>query len=136
MLSIADHVSGIHLPDWSKLVINPFWRCCVPFFKLSYWSSFMLVSLVVLELRLFFFRDWPEIWKSEIPPSEFSPIFGDWDKLGVPSLAQFFVIKSYYMLQGYSFYAFWVIKGKPTWGVKLTPATQIMVKSSLLSQNI
>ena len=32
--------------------------------------------------------------------------------------------------QGYSFYRLWVVKGKPTRGVKLTP-TQILVKNHL-----
>ena len=32
--------------------------------------------------------------------------------------------------QGYSFYRFWVIKGKPAGGVKLPPFTQIRVKEN------
>ena len=35
----------------------------------------------------------------EIPPSEFYPISGDWDELGIPNLARMFLIKCYYMLQ-------------------------------------
>ena len=57
--------------------------------KFSYWSKFQIKSLLVLELYQFLFiRDWPEILKSEIPSSEFSPISGDWGKLGIPNLAQ------------------------------------------------
>ena len=37
--------------------------------------------------------------KSEIPPSDFCPMSGDWDKLGIPNLAQMFLIKLYEMLQ-------------------------------------
>ena len=68
----------------------------------------------------FFIRDWPEIWKSEIPPSEFRPISGDWGKLGLPNVARISRINCNKILlnvakcQGNSFYRFWVIKGKPT----------------------
>ena len=52
-------------------------------------SNFMTISLLVLELRQFsFIRDWPEILKSEILSSEFCQISGDWDKFGIPNLAQ------------------------------------------------
>ena len=37
--------------------------------------------------------------KSEKPSSDFCPIYGDWGKLGIPNLAQMFLIKSYWMLQ-------------------------------------
>ena len=44
--------------------------------------SFMSLSWLVLELWLFsFIKDWPEIRKSEIPPSKFCPVSGDWGKL-------------------------------------------------------
>ena len=46
-----------------------------------------------------FIRDWPEIWKSEIPPSEFCPTSGDWGELGIPNLAQTSQTKCYWMLQ-------------------------------------
>ena len=62
--------------------------------------SFMSISSLVLELWQFsFIRDWPEIRKSEIPPSEFCPISGDWGKLGIPNLARMSLIKYYWMLQ-------------------------------------
>ena len=51
--------------------------------------SFMSMQLLLLELWQFFFiKDRPEIQKSEIPPSEFCPISGDWGKLGKPNLAK------------------------------------------------
>ena len=63
-------------------------------------SSFMSISLLVLELWQFsFIKDWPEIWKSELPSSGFYSIFGDWGELGVPNLAQMFLMKCYWMLQ-------------------------------------
>ena len=41
--------------------------------------SFMSVSVLVVELWQFLFiRDWPEIKPSEITPTEFHPISGDW----------------------------------------------------------
>ena len=80
--------------------------------------SFMSISSLVLELWQFsFIRDWPEIQKSEIPPSAFCPISGDWDELWIPNLTKMFLIECYWMLKnsgGYSFYYFRVIKGKPT----------------------
>ena len=49
--------------------------------------SFMSISSQVLELWQFpFTRISPEIRKSEITPSEFCPISGDWSKLGIPNL--------------------------------------------------
>ena len=82
--------------------------------------SFMSISSLVLELWQFsFIRDWPEIQKSEIPPSEFCPISGDWSQLWIPNLARMSLIESYWMLrynQGYNLYRFWVIKRKPTGG--------------------
>ena len=57
----------------------------------------MSISSLVLELWQFtFIRNWPEIQKSEIPPSDFCPISGDWGELGKPNLAW---IKFYLMLQ-------------------------------------
>ena len=62
--------------------------------------SFMSISSLVLELWQFFFiRDWSEIRKSEIDPSEFCSISGDWVKLRIPSLARMSLIKCYWMLQ-------------------------------------
>ena len=81
--------------------------------------SFMTISSLVLELLQFsFIMDWPEIRKSEISLSEFCPISGDWGT-NVSNRKLLNAGK----FQGYSFYRFWVIKGKPTWGeVKLHPS--------------
>ena len=55
---------------------------------------------MVLELwQSLFIRDCPEIRKSEIPLSEFCPISGDCDKLGIPNLPRTFLTKCYRMLQ-------------------------------------
>ena len=71
--------------------------------------SFILISLLVLELWEFsFIRNWPEIRKSEIPPSEFFPIYGYWGKLQIPHLARMSLIKGYLMLQNTRVTAFTV----------------------------
>ena len=82
--------------------------------------SFMSISLMVLELWQFsFIKDWPEIQKSEIPPSEFCLISGDSSKFGIANLAPMILIKCYWMLQNDCFS---VIKGKSTKGrVKISP---------------
>ena len=66
--------------------------------KLFTGPSFMSISSLVLELWQFsFIRDWPK--NSEIPRSEFCPIPGDWDGLGIPYLARMSLMKCYLMLQ-------------------------------------
>ena len=78
--------------------------------------SFMSVSSLVLELWQFtFIRDWPENQKSVIPPWVL-PIW----RLGRVRDTKFGTDVPIEMLlnaakcQGYIFYCFWVIKGKPT----------------------
>ena len=101
-------MSGIRPPDCSKLAKNPkndndvtifwhdvnikfFWRCFLSLVKFS--------SSLVLELWQFsFIRDWPEIRKSEIPPSELCPRSGDWGKLWIPHLARMSLIEYYWKL--------------------------------------
>ena len=58
-------------------------------------ASFKSISLLVLELWQFFIRDWQEIWKSEIPSSEFWAISGNWEKLWIPNLVQIYLMKWY-----------------------------------------
>ena len=62
--------------------------------------SFISISSLVLELWQFLFiRDWPEIRKSEIPPSEFCQISRDWGEQRLPNLAWTLLIKFYWILQ-------------------------------------
>ena len=102
-------MSGIWLPDCSKLAINEKndndatisqndvivkYFDVVLFLSLSLITGpcLMSISLLVLELWQFsFIRGWPEIWKLEIPPSEFCPISEDWSELGIPNLARMFL---------------------------------------------
>ena len=137
-------MSGIRPPDCSKLAKNPkndndvtifrhdvnvkfFWSCFVFLVKFSYWSKFHVNIITVLELWQFsFIRDWPEIRESEIPPSEFCPIPGDWDKLWIPNLAQMSLIECYWMLQNFrvtTFTVFELLKENQLKGrSKITPA--------------
>ena len=106
-------------------------------------SSFMSISSLVLELWQFpFIRDWPEIRKSEIPPSEFYPIFGDWGQLWIPNLVRMFLIKYYWVLQNARVTAFTVSgllsenqEGRDGGWVKLPHPIQIRVNSISISDN-
>ena len=145
-------MSGIRPLDCSKLARNPkkdndvtIFRhgVTVKFFDVVLfllWSlvtgrSFMSMSSLVLEWWQFsFIRDWPEIRKSEIPPSEFCPISGDWGKLWISNLAKLSLIECYWMMQNSRVTAFTVFefKGNPTGGVGgwtelPPPPTQIRV---------
>ena len=58
--------------------------------------------------------------------SEFSSISGDSGELRIPNLARMSLIKCYWILQGYSYNRFWVIKGNQQGGgeggkITLTP---------------
>ena len=107
-------MSGIRPPDCSKLAKNPkndndvtifrhdvnvkfFWRCFVSLVKFSYWSKFH-VNIITGSgiMAIFFYKGLPEIWKSEIPPSKFCPISGDWGELWIPNLAWMSLIECYW----------------------------------------
>ena len=98
--------------------------------------SFMSISSLVLKLWQFLFkRNWSDIRKSKIPPSEFCLISGDWGDLGIPNLVRRSLTKCYGMLQNSrltAFTVFRVITGKPTGGgegVKLpTPPLPTQIK--------
>ena len=111
-----------------------YWRVLFLLSSLVTALNFMRKSASVLELWQCFLRNWPEIRKSEIAPSEFCPIFGDWDKLRIPNLARMFLMKCYYMLQNVRVPAFTVseLLSESQQGDKITPPlhAQIMVKSN------
>ena len=138
-MSFTDYASGIRLPNCSKLAINRknnngatfcrhdvianffflFWRHFISIVRFSYWSNFHFNIITGSGvMTVFFIRNWSEIRKSETPPSEFSNI----SRLGQAKDTKFGVNVSNEMLlnatkcQGYTFYHFWVIKGKPTGG--------------------
>ena len=99
-------------------------------------SSLMSISSLVLELWQFsFIRDCPEIRRSEILPSEFCPISGDWGELWIPNLALMSLIKCYWMLQNSRVIAFTIFELlreiQLGGGGKIPPTpTQIRVKST------
>ena len=66
----------------------------------------LLLILVSISISISIYKGWPEIRKSEIPPSEFCPISGNWVELGTTSLALTSPIKCYWMLQNTSVTAF------------------------------
>ena len=83
--------------------------------------SLMSISSLALELWQFsFIRDWPEI-RIGNTPSDFCPISGDWNKLGIPNLARMSLIKCYWMLQNARVTAFTASEGKPIVVGKITP---------------
>ena len=95
--------------------------------------SFISITWPVLELLQFLFiTDLPEIQKSEIPPSDFCLISGDWGKLGIRNLAQMSLKRSYWILQNARVTAFTV--SEILWEnqqelVKNTPNNQINQKT-------
>ena len=127
-ITLADSVSKIGPPDCSKLAKNPRNDNEVIIFRQTSTSnffdvllfllsnlvtgpSFMSISSLVLELWQFYFtRDWPEIRKSKIPPFEFCPISGDWDKLWIPNLVWVSLIERYWMLQNSRITAFTIFE--------------------------
>ena len=151
-ITFTDYVSVILPPDCSKLSINQknenkviIYRhdVIVIFFDVVLFvlsslvtgPSFISISSLVLELwQITFMRDWPDIRKSEIPPSEFCSMSGNWGELGIPNLAWMSLIKSYYMLQNTRVTAFTVseLLRENQQGVKLPShpplLTQIRVK--------
>ena len=53
----------------------------VHFFKFSYWPKLHInIIFGYGTIKIFVFKGMTKIWKLEIPPSEFGPIFGDWGK--------------------------------------------------------
>ena len=114
-VSFTDYVSGIRLPYCSKLaknrknnnyvticwydVITKMFFEIVLFFLSSLVTGpiFMSISSLVLELWV-------------LPPSEFCPIFRNWDELEISNLAWMSLMKCYWMLQNASVTAF-TVKG-------------------------
>ena len=138
---ISDYISGFWCLYCLKLAVNwkdgngitlfwhdAWWNFCdaVLFLFLSLVAGprFMSILPLVLELWQFpFIRDWSEIRKSQIPPSEFFPISRDWGEFGLPNLTRTSdkMLMNAAKCQGYSFYCFLFIKGTTNRGLKLPP---------------
>ena len=143
---------GIRSPDCSKLAKNPkndndviifrhdvnvkfFWCFFVFLVNLSYWSKFY-VNIITCSgiMTIFFIKEltrnpeirnthiwvFPNIWRlGRVMDTKFGTNVSNRTLLNAA------------IFQGYSFYRFWVIKGKPTGG-KITPLpTQIRVNNSI-----
>ena len=135
-----DCASGIRLLDCSKLaiywkndndvtdfrydvIVKMFWRWFVSLMKFSYSSRFY-VNIITSSgvMTIFFIRDWPEIRKSQIPPSEFCTMFRDWVKLKIPNLARMSLTKCYWMLQNARVTVFTIVELRENQqGIKLSP---------------
>ena len=125
-------------PNWSKIGKTAmtsqfaemtsssfFWGCFVSFAKFSYWSKFHVNIITGSGIMTIFFCKWltrnPEIGNT--PVWVFSNIW----RLGRVMDTKFGTNVSNRMLlnaakfQGYSFFRFWVIKGKPTGGYNYSP---------------
>ena len=151
-------MSGIRPSDCFKLARNPkndndvtispddvnvklFWRCFVSPVKFSYWSKFH-VNIIFGSgiMTIFFYKRLTR--NPEIENTLFWVLTNIWrpervmdTKFGTNVSNR--TLLNTTKLQGYSFYSSWVIKGKPTGGVKLPPlplpATQIRVKGRQVS---
>ena len=87
--------------------------------------SFMSILSLIMELWQFsFIMNWPIIRKSEIRPSEFYPISGDWGNLGIQNLTLISLIKCSWMLQNARVIAFTIseLLKENQQGVKLSPS--------------
>ena len=85
---------------WNDVIVKYFDVFLFLLSSLITGPSFMSISSLVLELwHCLFIKDWPEIRKSEISPSEFCQISGIWSKQGIPNLARTFLLKCYWRLQ-------------------------------------
>ena len=113
-----------------------FWRCFFGLVKFIYRSKFHANITTGSEVMIIFFvRNWPEIWKSEQPPSEFCTISGDWDDSGLLNLTRMFLMKCYWKLhntRGLAFTVCELLRENQQMYRKLPPptittTTQIMI---------
>ena len=115
--------SGIRTaPNWPKndndvtisrhdIIFKVFWRGFVSLVTFSDCSKFHVNIITGSGIMTnFFLRDWTEIRKSEIPPSEVCPMYGDWDELRISNLTRMSLIKCCWMPQNSRVTAFTVFE--------------------------
>ena len=109
--------------------VKVFWRCFVFLVKLHYWSKFHVNIVTGSGIMTIFFYKWltrnPEIGNTPlwVLPNIWRLGWLMDSKCGTNVSNR--VLLNAAKVQGYSFYHFWVIKGKPTGGgVKLPLPTQ------------
>ena len=143
------YASGIWLSGCSKLTINrkndndvttlrkfiKFFRpCSISLVNFSYWPKFH-VNIMTGVTKIFAYKGltrnleivntpvWvlPSILRlGQVRDTEFGPNVSNKMLLNAPKC------------QGYGFYRFWVIKGKPTGGGKITPPPRLMLNIGVL----
>ena len=145
-------MSGIQPLDGSKLAENPknvydftifrhdvnvnfFWHCFVSLVKFSFWSKFH-VNIITGSgvMTVSFYRG-----MTRGPEIEDTPVWvlSNKFRLGWVRNTKFGTDVSNKMLlnnekyQSYTFNRFWVIKGKPTWGITALLSPQIRFKKCL-----
>ena len=150
-ISCTDYASGIWFLECSKLAINWknsnevtlfrqdiiiifFWCCFVSLIKFSYWSKFHVNIITGSGVTTIFF--YKRLTRNPEIRNTIVWVLPNICRLGHVGDTKFGTNVSNKMLlnvvkcQSYSFYHFWVIKGKPTGG-NITPPpfpTQIRVK--------
>ena len=143
-ITFADSVSGIRSPDCSKLAKNPendndvtifrhdvifkfLWRFFVFLVKFSYWSKINVNNFTGSGIMTIFFSEGltrnPDIGNTPVSVlSNFWRLGQVMDtKLGMNVSNR--ILLNAAKFPGYSFYRFWVIKGKPTGGLKISTPT-------------
>ena len=85
----------VFLNDMVKL----FWRCFFSLVKFSCWSKFH-VNIIVGSgvMTISFYKGLTRNSENGNTPSDFCPLSGDWDELGLPNLTRTPLIKCYWML--------------------------------------
>ena len=142
-ISFTDYASAIRLLGCSKLAVNWknvnyvtifrhdvnvkfFWRCFVSLVKFKYWSKFHVIIITGFGVMTISF--YMELTRNpEIGNTPVWVLPNIW-RLGQVRNTKFRrnvsnkILLNAAKYQGCSFYGFWVIKGRPTGGVKLPPS--------------
>ena len=106
--------------SWHDVSVNFFWRCFISLVKFSYWSKFH-VNIITGSgiMTIFFYKGLTR--NPEIGNTPVCVLPNIW-RLGWVMDTKFGTNVSNRLLmnaakfQGYNFYRFWIIKGKPTEG--------------------
>ena len=94
-----------------NVIVKFFWCCFVSFVWFNYWSKFYINIIKGSGvMTVFFYKDWPEIRKSEILPSVFCLISEIRGEIRIPYLARMSLMKCYWLLQKAKVTAFTVSK--------------------------
>ena len=101
-------------------IVHFFWRCFVSLVKFSYWSKFYVNIITGSGIMTIFFCKWltrnPEIWNTPVWVLSNTWRLGRVMDSKIGTILSNRILLSAAKFQGYSFYHFWVIEGKPTRG--------------------